>query len=140
MPDIKIKVKGTQYSEDNIPLVTELFSEGSFYVESKDFCFEYCESEITGINGSISKLITDGNKKVTLIRDGGPDATIMIFEEGKNLSSNYFTEYGSFNISINTIKVKCDFNDKGIGNIYLEYILAFGANNKSMNKLEITTN
>src|SRR5665647_2346595 len=94
MSEIKIKVKGIQYAKNNTPLETELFSEGTFYVENNDFCFEYYESEITGIKGSVSRLITDGNKKVSLIRDGGQDSTVMIFEEGKKIESNYFTEYG----------------------------------------------
>ncbi|MBV1756272.1 MAG: DUF1934 domain-containing protein [Dethiosulfatibacter sp.] len=139
MKDIKIKVISTQTSKGQNPLITELTTEGNFFMDDSHYCFEYIESEISGMEGSVTRLISDGGKKLTMKRSGVQASAFLEFQEGEKSKSSYVTEYGTFAIVLNTTKVECDLDQLGKGKIYLEYRMSFGTDSETINKLEITT-
>lgn len=139
MKDIKIKVISSQTSKGENPLITELTTEGYFFMDEDQYCFEYVESEISGMQGSITRLISDGNKKLTMKRKGVQASAFLEFHEGEKSKSSYVTEYGTFTIDLSTTKVECGLDQFGIGKIYLEYRMTFGSDSETINKLEITT-
>lgn len=139
MKDIRIKVISTQTSKGENPLVTELTTEGSFFMDDGHYCFEYIESEISGMQGSVTRLTSDGGKKLTMKRKGIQASAFLEFQEGEKSKSSYVTEYGTFAVNLNTTKVECGLDQHGKGKIYLEYRMTFGTDSETVNKLEITT-
>ncbi len=139
MKDIKIKVISTQTSKGENPLITELTTEGNFFMDDGRYCFEYIESEISGMEGSVTRLISDGGKNLIMKRSGVQASAFLEFQEGEKSKSSYVTEYGTFAIVLNTTKVECGLDQFGKGKIYLEYRMTFGTDSETINKLEITT-
>ncbi|KUK72448.1 MAG: hypothetical protein XD91_1328 [Clostridiales bacterium 38_11] len=138
MKDITIKVISTQASKGKNPLITELITEGNFYMDDGQYCFEYIESEISGMEGSVTRLISDGDKKLTMKRNGVQASALLEFQEGEKSKSSYITEYGTFAIILNTTKVESTIDQFGRGKINLEYRMTFGTDSETINKLEIT--
>ncbi|HAE41516.1 MAG TPA: DUF1934 domain-containing protein [Clostridiales bacterium] len=140
MRDIRIKVVSTQTPKNETPLVTELTTEGRFFMDEGQYCFEYTESEISGMEGSVTRLISDGDKKLVMKRKGIQVSAFLEFQEGEKSTSSYITEYGTFAINVSTTKVECGIDSSGKGKIYLEYKMTLGMEAETVNKLEITTN
>jgi uncharacterized beta-barrel protein YwiB (DUF1934 family) len=137
MSEVRIQVKGSQSTGKSQPMVTELVTEGKFYIEAPHYCYEYKESELSGMEGTTTKLIFDGNKKLILKRTGSSLSSVLEFIEGSRYKGVYITEYGSFNINIKTFAVSCQIEEDGTGTIFLDYSMVFGNDKESRNKLEI---
>lgn len=116
--------------------VVEVISPGTFEILENKFKASYEESEISGMQGTITTLIIE-KEKVVLERKGTTE-TVMIFE---NLGSNvclYNTPYGVLELTTNTKKIIIDVNETG-GIVEIEYDLVVGMQ-ESINtslKLEI---
>lgn len=136
MDKVKIKIITIQTidsagNEDEIELVTEAF------LEKVDdyFIVNYDESDITETKGSKTRLKIYKNK--ILMTKIGAFSSKMEFEEGKNYKNIYTTPYGSFDLDFYTDKYLNCLNENGIGSIFVEYKIIFGASGESYNKLKI---
>lgn len=137
MIKVKMKICGAQSSENSEPQLTELLTEGVFEFKDNEFHYTYKESEISGMEGCTTTLITDGKKKIILRRSGDANSATMDFVEGKNFRSQYMTKYGNFDLNLKTNIVNCNLRKDGTGEIHLEYSMFFGKENESRNKLSI---
>lgn len=100
----------------------KLRTEGTLKIKDGRAEISYEESEITGMEGSVTKLSFSINDPtiITLLREGAV-STAMVFEAGKRHICVYETGIMPFELCIDTIHVNNEILT--CGSIYLDYIL-----------------
>lgn len=116
-----IKVIGTQRNAQGEESKIELVTEGNYYKKKDNFYLVYEESEISGMEGATTTLKIEGKNKVSMRRFGSA-VLQLIFQEGKNFTSQYSTQFGNFEMKIFTKKLDVEIGDgnKG-GSIEIHY-------------------
>ena len=89
-----------------MPEPTEMLMEGRLLTSSFRVELVYAESELTGMEGSLTAIGFDraNPNLVSMIRTG-PVRTAMTFEEGKRHICIYNTPFSEFEVCVRTIKV-----------------------------------
>ncbi|MGL5245636.1 MAG: DUF1934 domain-containing protein [Sarcina sp.] len=98
----------------------EVVSVGEFYQTEKGFEAIYEESEISGMEGTTTKLEIKDN--VLILNREGTTTTKMEFKQNNEAVVLYNTPYGMLELKTLTKKVDIDMNNKG-GKIDLEYLM-----------------
>lgn len=136
MEKVKIKINTIQTvdeagNEDVIEIITEA------KLEKFDDCFiiNYDESEITEHKGSRTRLKIYKDKM--LMTKVGIYSSKMEFQQDTKYSNLYSTPYGSFNLDFTTVVYNNNLDEKGRGNVYVEYRITFADSEESYNKLNI---
>ena len=90
-----------------MPEPTEMLMEGKLLVSSFRVELVYAESELTGMQGSVTAIGFDPSNPdfVSMVRTG-PVRTAMTFEEGKRHICLYNTPFSEFEVCVRTLKVK----------------------------------
>lgn len=91
--DVIISIKGTQKYENADQDVIELVTEGRLEREGGSYTLSYQESELTGLEGTLTTFQIEP-ERVTLLRVGEYNSQ-MVFEEGRRHMAMYNTPYGS---------------------------------------------
>ena len=116
-----ISIKGVQSTDNGQPEVIELVTEGRLEEDGSDgFTLSYQESELTGLEGTLTTIQVDG-EQVTLMRVG-EFTSQMVFQEGRRHLSMYNTPYGAMAIGVNTRHLLADLTDQG-GDIEIDYAI-----------------
>ena len=118
--DVVISIKGMQQYEDTDPDTIELVTAGRMQRVGKSYTLSYQESELTGLEGTLTTIQVDG-EQVTLMRVG-EFTSQMVFQEGRRHLSMYNTPYGAMAIGVNTRHLLADLNDQG-GEIEIDYAI-----------------
>ena len=118
--DVVISIKGMQKYENTDPDVIELVTAGRLARDGKSYTLSYQESELTGLEGTLTTIQVDG-EQVTLMRVGEFN-TQMVFREGRRHLSMYNTPYGAMAIGVNTRHLLAELDDHG-GNIEIDYCI-----------------
>ncbi|MDR0288422.1 MAG: DUF1934 domain-containing protein [Clostridiales bacterium] len=129
----QIKIKGLQVNgqtDDNIELITE----GTYFKQDSGFVIQYKESEITGMEGTVTSISAEDNV-VTITRRGTVNNQ-FVFDQGKNMKSYYDTPYGSFLMNIISKKVNVNLSEEG-GNLNVVYNLNINGSNTGENNLSL---
>lgn len=136
MENVKIKINTIQTvdeagNEDVIEIMTEA------ELEKLDDCFiiNYDESAITEHKGSRTRLKIYKDKMI--MTKVGIYSSKMEFQEGVKYNNLYSTPYGSFDLNFITTAYDNNLDEKGRGNIYVEYRVTFADLDESYNKLHI---
>ena len=89
-----------------MPEPTEMLMEGRLLTSEKRVELVYAESELTGMQGSLTAIGFDRQNPdlVSMIRTG-PVRTAMTFEEGRRHICLYNTPFSEFEVCVRTIKV-----------------------------------
>ena len=116
--DVMISVKGTQTYTDADADTLELMTAGQLEKDSSGYTLTYQESELTGLNDTLTTIRVEG-PQVTLLRVGEVN-TQMIFQEGRRHLSMYETPFGAMSIGINTRRLSASLSDQG-GEIIIDY-------------------
>lgn len=84
---------------------------------------EYKESEITGMEGSVTKVVFDKSNAslVSILREGAV-STALVFEEGKRNLCIYQTPYFPIELCINTLSLENTLTYEG-GRMCAEYLV-----------------
>ena len=98
--DVVISIKGMQKYDNTDPDVIELVTEGRLTREGNSYTLSYQESELTGLEGTLTTIQVDG-EQITLMRMG-EFTSQMVFQEGRRHLSMYNTPYGAMAIGVNT--------------------------------------
>lgn len=113
-----ISIKSSQMSEGEKPDTIELVTGGTLLKEEGGYTIVYQESELTGLEGTTTRLrVEDG--RVVLLREGNVNSQ-MIFEEGEKHLSMYETPYGALAVGIDTRRVSSSIGDAG-GEVRIHY-------------------
>ena len=118
--DVVISIKGMQKYDNTDPDVIELVTQGRLTREGGSYTLSYQESELTGLEGTLTTIQVDG-EQVTLMRVG-EFTSQMVFQEGRRHLSMYNTPYGAMAIGVNTRRLLADLNDQG-GDIEIDYAI-----------------
>jgi len=90
-----------------MPEPTEMLMEGKLLVSSFRVELVYAESELTGMQGSVTAIGFDrANPDLVSMVRTGPVRTAMTFEEGKRHICLYNTPFSEFEVCVRTLKVK----------------------------------
>lgn len=118
--------------KDNLEFLTE----GDLYKESDGACVTYEESEVSGMEGTVTTLRVD-KQKVSVIRLGTTNS-IMEFESGKRNLTWYSTPFGDVTMGILTKDVMVNYNDlKEPTKVMIDYNIEIEGITNSQNVLNI---
>ena len=118
--DVIISIKGTQKYENADQDVIELVTEGRLEREGGSYTLSYQESELTGLEGTLTTFQIEP-ERVTLLRVGEYNSQ-MVFEEGRRHMAMYNTPYGAMTVGVNTRHLLAELDDHG-GNIEIDYCI-----------------
>ena len=90
-----------------MPEPTEMLMEGKLLVAGHRVELVYAESELTGMEGSVTAIgFEPANPNLVSMIRTGPVRTALTFEEGKRHVCIYNTPFSEFEVCVRTIKVK----------------------------------
>ena len=118
--DVIISIRGIQKYEHADNDTIELVTQGRLHRDEGGFTLSYQESELTGLEGTLTTIQVDG-EQVTLMRVG-EFTSQMVFQEGRRHLSMYNTPYGAMAIGVNTRHLLADLTDQG-GDIEIDYAI-----------------
>ena len=118
--EVIISVVGNQTDSNGGGVPLELVTEGKFYREESGYMAVYKETEITGMDGTVT-TVAISPEKVVLTRVGSVNSQ-LIFENGQRHVSHYDTIHGAFTIGVFTHAMFIKVNEHG-GEIKIEYHL-----------------
>ena len=118
--DVVISIKGMQKYEGALPDVVELVTAGRLSREGESYTLSYQESELTGLGGTLTTILVDG-EQVTILRVGEFNSQ-MVFQEGRRHLSMYNTPYGAMAIGVHTLHLLADLDGQG-GRIEVDYTI-----------------
>ena len=110
--NVIISIKGKQlYAESGADEI-ELVTAGTLKQDGRGgFTVSYQESELTGLEGTTTKVHIGGGR-VTLLREGSINSQ-MVFEEGMRHLSMYETPYGELSVGVNTRRMRSTVGEAG---------------------------
>lgn len=118
--EVLISIKGMQTYEGTPPDVMELVTKGRLAREGEGYTLSYQESELTGLEGTLTTIQVEG-EQVTLLRVGEFNSQ-LVFQEGRRHLSMYNTPYGAMAIGVNTRHLLANLTDQG-GDIEVDYTI-----------------
>lgn len=119
--NVIISIKGKQLYAESGPDEIELVTSGTLKRDSRGgYTISYRESELTGLEGTTTRLHIDGGR-VTLLREGSTNSQ-MVFEEGRRHLSMYETPYGALSIGVNTKRMRSTVDEAG-GDLEIDYAI-----------------
>lgn len=122
MENIVLRVNGIKYPGKPEEEVMEFVTEGKMYEKGGSIFIIYEETELSGLEGSVTTLKLKEDK-VSLIRFGEDKklSSRMEFEEGKPYSGYYSTPIGVLEFKIDTIRVRNEVTMKDGGYLGIDY-------------------
>lgn len=118
--DVVISVMGMQKYENMNSDKVELVTEGRLIREAGNYILTYEESEMTGLEGTMTTIqVNPEQDQITLIRVGHFNSQ-MVFQEGRRHLSMYNTPYGAMEVGVNTRHLFAEVNDVQ-GEIEVDY-------------------
>ena len=127
-----ISIVSNQFGGDNSEI--EVVTPGEFTVCDDGFKAVYQETEISGMEGTVTRLLINDNS-VSLEREGTTTSK-MYFEKDKSDVSLYDTPYGTLELKIKTNELEIDLNEDG-GNVFIDYKMIIGDQSVQNTKLKI---
>ncbi len=119
--NVIISIKGKQLYAESGPDEMELVTAGTLKRDGGgSYTISYEESELTGLEGTTTRLHIDGSR-VTLLREGSINSQ-MVFEEGRRHLSMYETPYGSLSVGVNTRRMRSTVGEAG-GDLEIDYAI-----------------
>ena len=119
--NVILSIRGQQTADNAEPEVIELVTEGTMTdYEGGKYTVCYQESELTGLEGTMTTIQVEGNS-VSILRQGQVNSH-MVFEEGRRHLTMYNTPYGALTMGVNTRRMKVALDETG-GEIEIDYAL-----------------
>ena len=156
--EVRIKLRSTIY-EIEASLFSDEEDEGPFSVIAEDtekvepdeieistvgkkrltdsrFEIYYDESEVTGMEGSVTSVSFDKSDKgiVTMLREGSV-STALVFEAGRRHHCLYKTPYMPFEVCVNTLSVDNRLEEDG--ELFIDYIIEIRGAKAERTKFEM---
>lgn len=120
--NVIISIKGTQSYEETEDDMIELVTQGQLLDCGDDgLTLTYQESELTGMQGTLTTFQVEKTGRITLLRMGEVNSQ-MVFEEGRRHLSLYQTPFGNMSVGILANKVKNTLNMAG-GDLEIDYAI-----------------
>ena len=123
------------FSDLNKDEVIEVVTPGNFHLGESEFKAVYEESEISGMDGTLTTIYMYENKVV--LERVGSTSTKMVFALDEPAVALYNTPYGMLELTISTEKLDVDIDENG-GKIYIEYDMAVAGQEPLRTKLNLS--
>lgn len=107
---------------------------GDFYIKDGAYYARYEETEISGMEGTVTTLKIK-NDELILLRKGTTSARMQFIKDLKSVSM-YDTPYGTLQIETNTLYIKADVDENG-GDVIVKYDMDISGQKVPTTKLEI---
>ncbi len=118
--DVVISIRSFHgYGEDDEDSI-DFTTDGVYTYDGRTACFTYLESEVTGMEGTQTKVMVMPDKVV--VHRNGPVTSRMVFQQGKRDAFLYDTPAGSATMHMNTQNLDTRFNEHG-GHMEIDYVL-----------------
>ncbi len=118
--NVILSIRGTQRGAgEQDSSVVELVTLGTLQRDEKGVTISYKETELTGMEGTTTKVRIEDGPKVTLLREGAIN-TQLIFEMGQWYLALYETPYGSLSVGVQTQRLKNTVSETG-GDLEIDY-------------------
>lgn len=118
--DVLISINSIQGSDREDEDRMEFITDGQFSFDNGVSTLSYMESEVTGLEGTRTKLMIMPDE-VVMDRDGCVTSR-MVFKEGLKNSFLYNTPYGTATMGVNTHRIRHSFDENG-GNMEIDYVV-----------------
>ena len=132
--EVMLNVKGLRRSENEGDEVVDFITEAVFFVEEDLYAVEYKESELTGMDGTLTRIEFRENG-VSIIRTG-TNPSQLVFENGKRHVTMYDTGVGMLEIAVRSDCVDVDFGEHG-GSAKFDYYIEINGQEASYNEFEM---
>lgn len=116
---VLITIAGTQRFGGEAPETIELVTHGTYSYEPGCITLSYVETEMTGLEGTVTTFTIEDEVKATLRRSGRIEST-MVFVLGQRDDSLYDTGFGTLLLSVCAKQMTVLLNERG-GIFDLEY-------------------
>ena len=136
--NVIISIQGCQWDQSDLPDpqdLVELITPGRLTRVSGGYLLTYQESELTGLEGTVTTLHVEGSR-VTLSRMGEV-CSHMIFEQGRRHLSYYEADDGPFTVGVSARRVKSALTDQG-GSIEVDYQVEIDQSLSGCNALKVS--
>lgn len=132
---VKLHIKSTQTDNNGIIDSMEFYTEGRYFEKQGGRYVSYKESEISGLEGTTT-VLKFGTGEVSLVRTGAISSK-MVFRIGSETRNSYRTQYGTFDLVIQTQKLDIDICNNLISSVYLRYKLSMNSGEAFINEMAI---
>ena len=124
------------FASDTEPEKMQIKTVGAFRVEGNRAIVSYSETEVTGMEGSLTEISFDMRDTgiITMTRTGAV-STALVFEKGKRHHCVYQTPYMPFEVCVRTLNVKNSIDTNGC--LELEYVVEIRGAKAEKNKFSI---
>lgn len=134
--DIMLRIVGTQFTRGEEAEQIEFVTEGKYYKKNNAMYLVYKETEVLGIDGSVTTLKIK-NDTIKMMRHG-PVSNEMCFEKGRRITGEYETPFGRMPMELLTNEIAYEINEDTIkGYVDIDYDLSIRGLTDSRNKLNV---
>ncbi|MGI6462899.1 MAG: DUF1934 domain-containing protein [Candidatus Scatomorpha sp.] len=135
MKDVIISISGVQDFpiSNNEPI--ELITEGKYRYKDGIAKISYCESELTGLDGTTTSFTLMPHEVV--LRRTGSENSQMVFHEGKKSTFLYTSSDGSSTVGLDTHRIHSTLGPDG-GDMEIDYLLDYNQAFLGRNKFKIS--
>lgn len=132
--DVVISIRGIS-EIDNERDDIEMTTLGNFQYRNGKYYLSYRESDMTGMEGTVTTLEVDGQRQVIMNRRGTSRSQLII-ENGKRHICQYGLEYGGVTLGVSSQKIRNDLSING-GRLTFKYTLDINSELASTNEVHI---
>ena len=120
--EIPEEIDEAMYDGEDEAEEAEMMMEGRLVATSQRVELSYDESELTGMEGSTTKIVFDCAHPglISLLRSGSV-STALVFEEKKRHVCVYSTPFSSFEVCVHTLRVENELLT--LGKLSLDYLI-----------------
>jgi len=116
--DVLLSIVSIQRFQEEKPEMTRFMTEGTLEVTEQGICISYEETELTGLQGTLTTFFIEGNR-VTLRRAGTVESC-MVFSVGQAHQSLYDMGMGALMITVRTETLENSITSEG-GTMQVRY-------------------
>ena len=139
MKEVMIRIKGKQVTREAGEDEMEFVTEGKLYRRNGTVYLIYEESEFSGVPGCKTRLrLRDGEIQMKRFGEGAGEDNEILFEQGKRYTGYFDTPFGPIPLEVLTNHVSSTIDEKGDGNIDIDYEISLKGLMEGRNTLNIT--
>lgn len=135
MKDVIISISGVQDFPNGADEPIELVTEGKYRYEDGIARMFYCESELTGLEGTTTSFTMRPHE--VILRRTGSETSQMVFLEGKKSTFLYSSPDGSSTVGLDTHRIFSNLGPNG-GDMEIDYLLDYNQAFLGRNKFKIS--
>lgn len=120
--DVMITIRSSQVIDGSESDGSELVTQGEYRFNDDSIRFSYMESELTGLEGTLT-MFQISPEEAVLSRRGKVNSR-MVFRRGETNSFVYRTEFGLLQLGLFTHRMDCAMDEAG-GDLRIDYDLSF---------------